>query len=670
MPFVLTQGQLQSVNRPMGPAPIPVGPSVSLADGVVQDYAAIWRTQPQIRTVVSFLARNIAQLGLHVYRRVSDVDRERLTEHPLAELLSQPNPTTTRYRWVEALISDLALYDNALIAKIRHARQPRALLRLDPRSVTPLGDQPYEPEGYRVQGNQGSRDLRPDDVMHFRGYNPVDIRWGASPIETLRRILIEEYQASRYREQLWRNGARVSGYLQRPLDAPEWSRAEKERFRAQWQSQYTGDGPQTGGTPILEDGMSFHDAAVTPEAAQYIEARKLTREEVASAYHIPPPMIGVLDHATYSNIQEQHKHLYQDTLGPWLEMISQEIHLQLLPDFPDTDRVYTEFNLAEKLRGSFEEQADQLQTSVGAPWMTRNEARARVNLPQLPDGDGLITPLNVLIGGTAQSETEADTGGVTGAEPDEEPAEDDDAMPASASRRAAVKLVGALTKARPDESYVDQLEHAFAEHFDRQSRVVLSALGGTRKTWLRKAKVEDVFDTERWSNELAADLFRLDLLISAAAGRATLAAIGRDPNAFDEERTHAWHAVAARSIATAVTLVTASHIADALTDDDPQAAVKTLFAGYNTDRARQLAVTQTTDISGFATSEAARQTGQKAQKTWIVTSGNPRPEHAAINGETVDMDAAFSNGAKWPGDSVLDDDQRAGCQCDMDIELL
>ncbi|MFD6070621.1 phage portal protein [Amycolatopsis lurida] len=396
MAFVVSQGILESVHQ-YQTATIPVGGAVSLADGLAQDYATIWKTQPQVRTVVSFLARNIGQLGLHLYRRQSEVDRTRLTDHPIATLLSRPNSFTTRYRLIEALVSDLAIYDNAILAKVNGV----GLVRLDPRFVTPISSSQFAVETYRYRGTTGHRDIPASQVVHFRGYNPVDIRWGCSPMETLRRILSEEFEAARYREQLWRNGARLAGYLKRPLDAPDWGDNARERFRRSWQEQYTGSGARAGGTPILEDGMEWVSASVTPEAAQYIEARKLTREEVASAYHIPLPMVGILDHATYSNIQEQHRNLYQDTLGPWLTMITEELGLQLLPDFPDHQDLYLEFNLAEKLRGSFEEQAAQLQTSVGAPWMTRNEARSRVNLPQVEGGDELVTPLNVLTGGQA-----------------------------------------------------------------------------------------------------------------------------------------------------------------------------------------------------------------------------------------------------------------------------
>ena len=49
--------------------------------------AAMWRTQPYLRTVVDFLARNVAHLGLHVYRRAADGGRERDRGNVLAQSL-------------------------------------------------------------------------------------------------------------------------------------------------------------------------------------------------------------------------------------------------------------------------------------------------------------------------------------------------------------------------------------------------------------------------------------------------------------------------------------------------------------------------------------------------------------------------------------------------------
>lgn len=399
MAFTVSGGTVQQVYKPTAYA----STSVRLTDSANVQYAELWKTQPQIRTVVSFLARNVAQLGLHVYKRISDTDRERVTDHPLAVLLAKPNPFTTGYELLEGLMSDLGIYDNALLLKVKLPEQPMALLRLDPGRVTPTGDNPFVATGYKI----GKQEFKSEDIIHFHRYSPLDARWGVSPMETLRTLLAEDYQATLYREQLWRNGARMAGYLKRPAGTA-WSPGGKEKFRAQWQAQYSGDGSRAGGTPILEDGMEYVPASTSPRDAQSIEFRKLTREEVVSAYHIPLPLVGILDHATLSNIREQHKNLYQDCLGPDLQMIQQRLALQLIPDFGDADDMYVEFNLSEKLRGAFEEQAAQLQSAAGAPYMTRNEARARLNLPQIEGGDDLVTPLNLLVGDASQDAINAE----------------------------------------------------------------------------------------------------------------------------------------------------------------------------------------------------------------------------------------------------------------------
>ena len=114
MAFSISEGRITELYRPMaggGFAP------VRFSDSHAETYAQIWKAQPAVRTVVGFLARNIAQLGLHVYKRVSDVDRERVTDHPLAELLARPNPKTTPYRFVEAREKQLELlFDGASVA--------------------------------------------------------------------------------------------------------------------------------------------------------------------------------------------------------------------------------------------------------------------------------------------------------------------------------------------------------------------------------------------------------------------------------------------------------------------------------------------------------------------------------------------------------------------------
>lgn len=393
MAFVLSQGAVRGLSRPTYVTPQRIFLSTTFA----ADYLQIWRSQASVRTVVTFLARNIAQLGLPLYERVGDADRKRLQDHPLAVMLRRPNPWTTRYRMINALVHDFAIYDVAFWSKVQVDGQTRALVRIPPSMVRPGGDNWITPEYFEVNGARGKKEIPADQLVYFRGYGGnEDV--GVSPLESLRQTLREEWTGSQMREQIMRNGARASGYIQRPnsKEAGSWSKEARDRFKQEWRAQYAGEGPEAGGTPILEDGMEFKPVSQNAKELQYVEGRKLTREEVASAYFIPPPMVGILDHASFSNITEQHKMLYQDTLGPWLSMIQEEIALQLVPDFePDPDRFYAEFNLREKLSGSFEERQAAITSAVGGPTMTINEARALDNRPPIEGGDDLIRPLNV-----------------------------------------------------------------------------------------------------------------------------------------------------------------------------------------------------------------------------------------------------------------------------------
>ncbi|WP_313673266.1 phage portal protein [Mycolicibacterium sp.] len=394
MAFVASAGSVQALSRATRYALAPPA-RLQLSSTYYADYAEIYRTQESVRTVVSFLARNVAQLGLHMFERVGDADRRRLNDHPMALMLRQPNPWTTKYRFIQALVCDFAIYDRAYWLKTRISPEANGLVRIPPQIVTPEGDNWLTPNGFQVDGTSGRTIYPADEIVYFRGYG-LDKDVGISPLEALRRTLREEFAASEMREQVMRNGARMSGYLERPKDAPEWSDTARDRFKRNWQAQYSGAGPGAGGTPILEDGMQFKPVSQTARDLQYIESRKLTREEVAAAYFIPPPMIGILDNATFSNITEQHKMLYQDCLAPILVMVQEEIELQLLKDFePQPMRFYVEFNMREKLTGSFEERADAIQKAVGGPTMTVNEARALDNRPPIEGGDNLIVPLNV-----------------------------------------------------------------------------------------------------------------------------------------------------------------------------------------------------------------------------------------------------------------------------------
>ena len=377
---------------------------------------ALYRTQPHLRTVVSYLASSYGQLKLHVFRRGPGGGRIRDNDNPVARCLIAPSPGQVSYDLFFSTAGDLLLHDEAywLLSQLGDEWQWRRLPTTWVRKAK--GEQAVGPDGVQrwVVSLPGAVDHEVPTaapgtrggIVRIPGYRP-NAFGGASPaIDSLQDTLRTQMEEQRYRLQVMHNGGRVSAVLERPVDAPEWTDKQREAFREDWYSAFTGNGPRAGGTPILEDGMRLTKADFSSRESQFVEAMQLSLTVVAGAFHTNPALFGYSDQASFGNLRELKRMLYSETLGPGLARLEQHINAYVLPAMgimaPRDPSWYAEFNLATKLDGSFEEQAAVLSGMVGRPVMTADEARARLNLPALGgDAGELVTPLNVLAGGQA-----------------------------------------------------------------------------------------------------------------------------------------------------------------------------------------------------------------------------------------------------------------------------
>ena len=361
--------------------------------------ARMYAEQPHLRQVVTFLARNLAQLGLHSFVRVGETDRQRDRDSAFAKAVLRPDDDVTEYELKFALVVDWLLYDEAywwvfsdpFFGGYRLRRIPPAWIEVDD-SAGPWGK-----KAYFVDNGKGKRQKIPaEQILRFPGYNPSRPGHGSPAIASLRQTLVEHLFALEHRNNVWRNGARGSSYIARPLEAKKWSPEARKQFKEDWASI------KAGGVGVLEDGMTLERTDFNAKETEFIAGTKLSLSQVAGAFHVNPTMVGILENASYSNVREFRRMLYGDTLGPLISQFEDRFNHVLLPMMGvDSEKHYVEFNIQEKLQGSFEEQTQALQSAVGGPYMTRAEARARMNLPQLDGTDELIVPLNVIEGGQA-----------------------------------------------------------------------------------------------------------------------------------------------------------------------------------------------------------------------------------------------------------------------------
>lgn len=374
------------------------GGSIALVGNKSATYEALYRTQPWVRAAVDRVAHGIGRLPWAAYIDAKQPgERSKQRTGPLAELLDSPFERGTPSLLKQAIVKNLKIHDNAILVKVRPGpgRPPGELL---PSSfaywtVVP-GTEGRRIDWYVFNGEIAGKatrfPFRPEEVIHFHNWGTGNGLTGDSPMEALRTTLMIEDATQRAIIAAFENGVRpIGGYS---VDG-QLKKETAERLRAQLNEVYGGV-DQAFKIMLLEGGAKWQEMSHNFVDADLTNIRKLTPVEVAAVMNVPQPSIGILDHATFSNVTEQHLMEYQDTQQPITVLIEETLQEHLVRPEPTMRGQYVEFNFKEVLKGDPIKEMEAGNKAVGGPWMTVNEFRATQNMPPIDGGDVLNTAPN------------------------------------------------------------------------------------------------------------------------------------------------------------------------------------------------------------------------------------------------------------------------------------
>lgn len=611
----------------------------------------LYNTQDNLSAVVNFLANSIAQLPLKVYKRGEGDKRERDRDSAAALLLWNPNEDQTEFEFVRALAIEYFVFGRVYVWLLPDAESESGwqarIIPTDWISTTEKTNC-YSVDKITVTANGvGTVEIPREEFVPFSTYSPGNPGGYVSPVSALRQTLEEQIQAGRFRRELWRSSGRLNAQIVRPKDVQPWTEETKKRWVEAFREAWGAGGSKAGSIPLMEDGMEIKTFNASFKEQQWVESVKLSRESVAAAYGINPSLVWHSDTQTYASSKDNARALYAECLGPVLQMLQQRINTFLLPKVGADRGTYVEFDLTEKLKGSFEERANILQSSVGAPWLTRNEARRDNNLPPVEGGDELIVPLNVAAG----------AGGLMGRTPGAKLY-----TPKASRKKPAKEPEAEEVPAEVTQKEQDAVSDMLDGFFKRQAKSILPKLGASAEWW----------NADRWNKELADDLEPILSEIATAHGEKVAKALGAD---YIAEKTAAYLRKVSEIRAEIINEETKKKVQqamdDAEEDEDPEDLVRHEMDKRSDNDALLLGAMLAKTIAGWGTEEASRQAAgqgnrKKVFKVWEA-GPNARASHAMMDGETVEIDDTFSNGAYWPGDDSLDPDESCGCNCSTRI---
>jgi len=344
-----------------------------------------------VSAAVRLLAEVIASMPLMLYERTT-VGKELADGHPLWDIIHRkPNNSQTPYEFKEMMMGHILLRGNAYgeIISSGGASVSQVIPR-HPDRIRPFwtkdGQRAYE----YYQPDGGTRIILASEMLHVMFFS-MDGLMGLDPIAYHRRTIGLTMGAEKYGGRFYKNDARPAVMLMHPGQLTDDGR---QNLKESWNKQFQGVG-NAHRTAVLEEGMKVEQMSVTPENAQFLETRKFQVSDIARIFRVPPHMIGDLERATFSNIEQQSLEFVIYNLTPWLVKWEQAITRDLLSE-TDSLRFFAEFKVDALLRGDIRSRYAAYAVARQWGWLSVNEIRKFENLNPIENGDIYLQPMNMV----------------------------------------------------------------------------------------------------------------------------------------------------------------------------------------------------------------------------------------------------------------------------------
>lgn len=318
-------------------------------------------------------------------------EKRRYDEHPVVSLLSRPNLAQGRAELLEALYGQVLLSGNGYVEAVGDGEVPLELhvLRSDRMQIIPGADgwpMAYE---YVVGAKKHRFDmhLAPPPICHIRSFHPQDDHYGMSPLQAAATAIDVHNSASHWSKALLDNAARPSGAIvYQSSDGGPGTLSSDQYDRLLSEMEMHHQGARNAGRPmLLEGGLDWKPMGFSPSDMEFQKTKEAAAREIATAFGVPPMILGIPGDLTYANYQEANRAFYRLTVLPLATRVTATLS-EWLSRF-DLPKATLSPDLDQVSALSVEREA-QWSRIGGADFLTGAEKRRLLGLPPLPREEG------------------------------------------------------------------------------------------------------------------------------------------------------------------------------------------------------------------------------------------------------------------------------------------
>lgn len=335
---------------------------------------------------IRLLAESVASLPLPLYRKTAK-GKEKATDRLLYTVLHDvPNPETDSFQFWQSFVVNMLLYGRGYAEVVRNGAGEVAQMWNIPTPYVKISrnkeTQELEYEVTSPPPDSRKYTLRKDQIFRVDWISP-DALNVFKPIELAQNAIGLSMAAEELASNYFKNGMNVGGIVEYPDAMDE---EQYDRFRRSVREEYAGLS-NAARVLFLEQNSKYTKVTNTPEESQMLETRKFQVTEAARFYNVPAHMIGDLEHATFSNIEQMSLNYVIYSLRPYLVRIERAIIAQLLTEF-ERPYYFSKFTVDALLRGDYKSRMEGYALARQNGWMSANNIKELEDQDLIPEEEG------------------------------------------------------------------------------------------------------------------------------------------------------------------------------------------------------------------------------------------------------------------------------------------
>lgn len=340
------------------------------------------------------LSESVGKLPLKLLRHQENNGVITARQHSLYTILhDRPNPYMTSTAFWSTIEQNRNHFGNAYVL-IKGAGSKMSLWILPSDEVEIWYDDQKilsdVPDIYYMYSHGGKLyQFSSEQILHFKTSNTFDGIKGIPVREQLKMTIEGNIKSQKMLNNMFKNGFTAKAVVQYTSDLSD-KNLEKFKNKIEKFAGSDLDDEETRNIIPLPIGTSLTPLNIKLADNQFIDVRKYSALQIASAFGIKPNQIGDYEKSSYASAEAQQLSFYVDTLLYIIKQYEEELNYKLLSADEIRNGYYFKFNVAVILRADLKTQVETLCQAISNFLYTPNEARALLDMEAKEGGDQLL----------------------------------------------------------------------------------------------------------------------------------------------------------------------------------------------------------------------------------------------------------------------------------------